>query len=43
MIKPVLSAPVYLLQVYYSTTSQSDYVMAAVVTLFQIHKENPPK
>lgn len=29
-------------QVYYSTTPQSDYVMASVVTLFQIHRQEPP-
>lgn len=32
----------YPVQVYYSTISQSDYVMAAVVTLFQLHRDQPP-
>ncbi|KAK3087907.1 hypothetical protein FSP39_012332 [Pinctada imbricata] len=32
----------YPVQVYYAPEPQSDYVFASVVTLFQIHKEEPP-
>lgn len=33
----------FLFQTFYSVSSQSDYVFSSVVTLFQIHREQPPK